>query len=80
MISLDQISKIIYLNNKDHQKYDLAFWAQHYNIYPNKLRNIFNYIAYPVIDDNNEVTQVLRFIYSLDRSSQTDQSLVSDDI
>ncbi len=80
MISLDQISKIIYLNNRDHKKYDLAFWAQHYNIYPNKLRNIFNYIAYPVIDDNMEVTQVLRFVYSLEQSTQPAQTLVSDDI
>ena len=67
MMSLDDIPKILQLNSNDPKKYNLEFFAEHYNIYPNKLRNIFNFIAFPVVGDDGQVEEMLRFIYHLDK-------------
>ncbi|KAM3141918.1 hypothetical protein pb186bvf_006004 [Paramecium bursaria] len=56
-ILLIELPRLLFLNNKDPKTYNLQFWAEHFNIEPQKLRNIFNYIAYPL--ENNKI---LRFI------------------
>eukprot|EP01015_Nassula_variabilis_P022960 TRINITY_DN4251_c0_g1_i5.p2 TRINITY_DN4251_c0_g1~~TRINITY_DN4251_c0_g1_i5.p2 ORF type:complete len:124 (-),score=25.21 TRINITY_DN4251_c0_g1_i5:130-501(-) len=61
---LDELTKTLYLNNANPQKYNIAFFADHFNIEPQKLKNIFNYVSYAIQDEKNpkETGRVLRFI------------------
>jgi hypothetical protein len=76
-ILVDELPKVLFLNNRDpkkvylslifnnnNSKYTLNFWADHFNIDPAKLRNIFNFISYAVPDVTNEkeTGRVFRFI------------------
>jgi hypothetical protein len=65
MILVEEISKVLYLNNLDPKKYTIKFWSEHFNIEPQRLRNIFNYLSYAIIDEENprETGRILRFIY-----------------
>lgn len=56
---------MLFLNNKDPKKYNILFWATHFNIEPSVLRNIFNYVSYAIPDVTNdkETGRVFRFIY-----------------
>eukprot|EP01017_Pseudomicrothorax_dubius_P038459 TRINITY_DN5761_c0_g2_i4.p1 TRINITY_DN5761_c0_g2~~TRINITY_DN5761_c0_g2_i4.p1 ORF type:complete len:187 (-),score=60.28 TRINITY_DN5761_c0_g2_i4:117-677(-) len=64
-ILVDELPKVLYLNNQDPQKYNLSFWADHFNIVPEKLRNIFNYVAFPVPDHEGtkDTGRLYRFVY-----------------
>lgn len=64
-ILTDEIYKILYFNNADPNKYTVSFWADHFQINAATIRNIVNYVAYPLTDlKTKEVTQVLYFIDS----------------
>jgi len=64
-ILLEEYTKVLFLNNKDPAKYNIIFWAEHFNILPSKLRNIFNFITFGLPDQKNpkDIGRVLRFIY-----------------
>ncbi|EAS02419.1 hypothetical protein TTHERM_00727790 (macronuclear) [Tetrahymena thermophila SB210] len=64
-ILLTEMTKILFLNNQNPKKYNVEFWANHFNLEPQKLRNIFNYISYAIPDVTNEkeTGKVFRFIY-----------------
>mmetsp|Transcript_28401 Transcript_28401/g.32841 ORF Transcript_28401/g.32841 Transcript_28401/m.32841 type:complete len:593 (+) Transcript_28401:24-1802(+) len=69
-ILLDELTKVLYLNNSDPKKYNLTFWAEHFNIEPQKLRNIFNFVSYPIAGTNEkELGRVIRFIYENEGSN-----------
>lgn len=70
-IHLRELPKVLFLNNQDPEKvrngkiqYNIQFWASHFNIEPQKLRNIFNLVSYPIIsaDAKQETSRVLRFV------------------
>jgi len=62
---VDEVFKILHFNNVDPQTFTISFWADHFNIAPATLRNILNYVAYPLVDvDTKKVTKVLYFIDS----------------
>lgn len=64
-ILVDEIYKILHFNNLDPQLYNIAFWADHFKIAPAAFRNIVNYVAYPVVDDETKkVIKVMTFIDS----------------
>ena len=71
-ILVDEIFKILYFNNADPETYTISFWSDHFKITPAALRNILNYVAYPLTDpDTKQVTKVLYFIDSeLQRQQQ----------
>jgi hypothetical protein len=60
-ILLREFTKMLALNNKDPQKYNIKYWAAYFNIRPQKLKNIFNFVSYPIVEEK-EVVKVLRFI------------------
>lgn len=61
-ILVDEIYKILYFNNKDPETFTVSFWADYFNLSPSTVRNIVNYMAYPVINDKTkEVEYVLYF-------------------
>jgi hypothetical protein len=61
-ILVDEMYKILAFNNQDPETYTISFWSDYFNISPASLRNIVNYMAYPVMDPvTKKVTQVLYF-------------------
>lgn len=61
-ILVDEMYKILYFNNKDPETYTVSFWADYFKISPSTVRNIVNYMAYPVINDKTkQVDFVLYF-------------------
>jgi len=64
-ILVDEIFKILYFNNADPQVYTISFWSEHFKIAPAALRNMLNYVAFPLTDpDTKQVKKVLYFIDS----------------
>jgi hypothetical protein len=64
-ILIDEIYKMLLFNNEDPQTYNVQFWSDHFKISPAALRNIVNYVAYPLTDpETKNVTKVLYFIDS----------------
>lgn len=62
-ILIDEIYKVLYLNNQDSSLFNALFWSRHFAISVPAIRNIFNYLSHPIIDyDSKEVTGYLRFI------------------
>ena len=53
-ILVDEMYKILYFNNKDPETYSVSFWADYFKLSPSTVRNIVNYMAYPVIDDKTK--------------------------
>lgn len=59
---VNEIFKILYFNNRDPETYTVSFWADYFNISPSTVRNIVNYMAYPVVNEKTkQVDQVLYF-------------------
>ena len=67
-ILVDEIYKVLYFNNADPETYTVSFWADHFKISPAALRNIVNYVAFPVTDP--ETKRVLRVMYFVDSELQ----------
>ena len=49
-ILVDEIYKILYFNNRDPETYTISFWSDYFNIAPATIRNVVNYMAYPIVD------------------------------
>ena len=61
-ILVDEMYKILYMNNQDPETYTISFWSEYFNISPATIRNVVNYMAYPLIDPKTKkVTSVLYF-------------------
>ena len=53
-ILVDEIFKILYFNNRDPEVFTVSFWSEYFKIAPATIRNIVNYMAYPVLDLNTK--------------------------
>ncbi len=62
-ILIEEYYKVLYLNNEDPEKYNFAYWEKYFNVNKVTLRNIFNYIFFPLPDEKNpnEVGKILYF-------------------
>lgn len=55
--------KILYFNNQDPETYNIQFWADYFHVPPAAVRNIVNYVAYPIVDlHTKKVKDVLYFV------------------
>jgi hypothetical protein len=62
-ITVDEVYKVLMFNNRDPNTYNIQFWADHFKISPEVIRNIFNYLAFPVMDQKTKkIDEVLYFI------------------
>ena len=67
-ILITELSKALFLNSQDAKKYTLEYFARYFNIEPRLLRNVFNYVSYPIVDENTgDIVQMLRFNYNVDQ-------------
>jgi hypothetical protein len=62
-ILIEEYYKVLYLNNEDPEKYNFAYWEKYFGVSKQTLRNIFNYIFFPIPDPNkpSEIGKVLYF-------------------
>lgn len=51
---VDEIFKILWFNNKDPETFTISFWSDYFNIAPATVRNVVNYMAYPVVDEETK--------------------------
>ena len=62
-ILVDELYKILQFNNSDPETYNIQFWADYFQLSPAVVRNIVNYVAYPIVDLNTKkVKDVLYFV------------------
>lgn len=62
-ILVDEIYKVLYFNNQDPETYNIHFWSDYFQISPASIRNIVNYLAYPIVDlTTKKVKEVLYFV------------------
>lgn len=62
-ILIEEYYKVLYLNNKDKDKYNFDYWLDLFKVEPQTLRNIFNYVYFPIpsMDKPEEIDKVLYF-------------------
>lgn len=61
-ILVDEIYKILMFNNIDPETYTISFWSDYFNIAPSTIRNVVNYMAYPIVDQKTKrVKSILYF-------------------
>jgi len=75
-ILVDEIYKILAFNNKDPETYTISFWSEYFNISPATVRNVVNYMAYPVCDDKTK--KVVHILYFKDTELQAQTNLLED--
>lgn len=63
-ILISELSKMLFLNSQDPKKYSAEFFALYFNIEPQKIKNIVNYVGFPIIDEENgKIGKILRFVH-----------------
>jgi hypothetical protein len=70
-LMVDDIYKVLYFNNADPELYNVQFWADYFKISAASIRNIFNYLAFPVT--NPETKQVDSVLYFIDADLQVEE-------
>jgi len=61
-ILVDEMYKILLFNNRDPETYTISFWSDYFKISPATVRNVVNYMAYPICDSKTKrVKQILYF-------------------
>lgn len=64
-IHVNEYYKTLFLNEEDPKKYNFKYWKEYYGVDSITLRNIFNYVYFPVQDFEN-AGQLNRIIYFRD--------------
>ena len=79
-ILIDEVYKLLLFNNEDPQTCNIQFWADYFKISPASIRNIVNYVAYPLTDPTTkQVTKILYFIDS-DLLQKAQQNLLPENL
>jgi len=62
-VQVEDLIKILYLNNKDPYKYTMKFWASFFDVDIEMLRNVLNFMAYPVytLKNPDEISEIYTF-------------------
>jgi len=61
-ILVDEVYKILFYNNIDPETYTINFWSDFFEIDAATIRNIVNYMAYPIVDPKTKkVKEILYF-------------------
>jgi hypothetical protein len=56
---------MLLFNNEDPQVFNVQFWADYFKIPAAAVRNIVNYVAYPLTDPTTkQITKILYFVDS----------------
>lgn len=74
---IEEYYKVLYLNNEDPEKYNFSFWEQYFGVSKTTLRNIFNYIFFPLPDENNP-TEIAKILYFQDVEFTKKRKIISE--
>lgn len=60
----EELSRALYLNFKDPEKFNLRFFSEYFDIDPRELMKLFDSVSYPITKKNEaRVFKVYRFVY-----------------
>ncbi len=76
-ILIEEYYKVLYLNNDDPEKYNFTYWEKYFNVNKVTLRNIFNYVFFPMPDEKNP-TEVGKILYFKDIDFEKRRKLISE--
>jgi hypothetical protein len=62
-ILVEEYFRVLHLNNENNEKYNFSYWENYFKVDKQTLRNIFNYVYFPLPDEKNkeDVSKVLYF-------------------
>ena len=60
-ILVDEIFKILWFNNRDPETFTISFWSDYFSIPPATIRNVVNYMAYPIVDPKTKKVKSVLF-------------------
>lgn len=75
-IHIDEYYKTLFLNEENNKRYDFNYWVNYYDVDPTVLRNILNYVYYPVQDSVNP-SEINRIIYFKDPEYEERRKMIS---
>ena len=70
---VDEIFKILWFNNKDPETFTISFWSDYFNIAPATVRNVVNYMAYPIVDDETKKVKTVLFFQDTELAQNAKQ-------
>jgi hypothetical protein len=76
-ILIEEYYKALYLNDEDPETYNINYWQDYFKVSTQTLRNIFNYIFFPIPDPKNP-TEVAKILYFKDFNLANRRKLIGD--
>ncbi len=76
-ILIEEYYKVLYLNNEDFEKYNFSYWQNYFGVEKSTLRNIFNYIFFPLPDEKNP-SEVRKILYFKDFEFEKRRKMIAD--
>lgn len=62
-VHLNELYKVYLLNEEDYKTYNFNYWNKYFNVSPVTLRNIFNYVYFPIPDYEikDKINRIIQF-------------------
>ena len=76
-ILVEEYFKVLYLNNENPEKYNFSYWENYFKVDNKTLRNIFNYVFFPLPDEKNK-EETGKILYFQDFEFSKRRKLISD--
>jgi hypothetical protein len=74
-VLVDEIFKILYFNNQDPEIFTISFWSDYFNISPATVRNVVNYMAYPVVDQKTKKVKTILYFKDTELANSSSKLL-----
>jgi hypothetical protein len=74
---IDEYYKALFLNDDNPEAYNINYWENYFKISSQTLRNIFNYVFFPIPDPKNP-SEVAKILYFKDFDLANRRKLISD--
>ena len=60
----EELTKALYLNNQNPEKYNLTFFSDYFGVEPRDLQDVFDSVSFPLVNaGDNSVFRIYRFVY-----------------
>jgi hypothetical protein len=75
-ILVEEYYKALYLNDENPETYNINYWSEYFKVTTMTLRNIFNYVFFPIPDEKNP-SDVGKILYFKDAELSNRRKLIS---
>ena len=75
-ILIEEYYKALYLNDENPETYNINYWQDYFKVSTQTLRNIFNYVFFPIPDEKNP-SDVGKILYFKDAELANRRKLIS---